>query len=224
MSDGDNTRQERGEQRECNRVLAHGNDPPGWLAGAKTQIRHQHAPLPFDLPSVRRKKLTVDFADGNQSSNGGSCCCGSPLAIASGGSAGETKAGPPLLARAAFGAPMIGLGQPSHGHAKQNHHMVMPSKEDVLLGLMLREAGGLPQCRPRRRWPPNCWIGHGGGLLREGPGGSTGTTGVRDAQSQPHATRVHRDGVVAPPSPRLRIGTTLASFDVVGEPPTCAGH
>jgi hypothetical protein len=28
-------------------------------------------PLPFDLPSVRRKKVTVDFAGGNQSSNGG---------------------------------------------------------------------------------------------------------------------------------------------------------
>src|SRR5215475_445402 len=28
-------------------------------------------PLPFDLPSVRRKKLTVDFEGGNQSSNGG---------------------------------------------------------------------------------------------------------------------------------------------------------
>ena len=28
-------------------------------------------PLPFDLPSVRRKKLTVEFAGGNQSSNGG---------------------------------------------------------------------------------------------------------------------------------------------------------
>jgi len=28
-------------------------------------------PLPSDLPSVRRKKLTVDFAGGNQSSNGG---------------------------------------------------------------------------------------------------------------------------------------------------------
>src|SRR5215470_2568282 len=27
--------------------------------------------LPFDLPSVRRKKLTVDFDGGNQSSNGG---------------------------------------------------------------------------------------------------------------------------------------------------------
>ena len=27
--------------------------------------------LPFDLPAVRRKKLTVDFAGGNQSSNGG---------------------------------------------------------------------------------------------------------------------------------------------------------
>ncbi len=28
-------------------------------------------PLPFDLPSVCRKKLTVDFNGGNQSSNGG---------------------------------------------------------------------------------------------------------------------------------------------------------
>jgi hypothetical protein len=27
--------------------------------------------LPFELPSVRRKKLTVDFDGGNQSSNGG---------------------------------------------------------------------------------------------------------------------------------------------------------
>jgi hypothetical protein len=27
--------------------------------------------LPFDLPSVGRKKLTVDFAGGNQSSDGG---------------------------------------------------------------------------------------------------------------------------------------------------------
>jgi hypothetical protein len=31
--------------------------------------------LPFDLPSVRRKKLTVDFSGDNQSSNGGLCCC-----------------------------------------------------------------------------------------------------------------------------------------------------
>jgi hypothetical protein len=30
-----------------------------------------YTPLPVDLPSVRRKKLTVDFAGGNQSSNGG---------------------------------------------------------------------------------------------------------------------------------------------------------
>jgi hypothetical protein len=37
----------------------------------KTQIWYQHAPLPFSLPSVRRKKLTIDFAGGNQSSNGG---------------------------------------------------------------------------------------------------------------------------------------------------------
>jgi Transposase DDE domain group 1 len=28
-------------------------------------------PLPFDLPSFQRKKLTVDFAGGNQSSDGG---------------------------------------------------------------------------------------------------------------------------------------------------------
>jgi hypothetical protein len=27
--------------------------------------------LPFELPSVRRKKLTIDFAGGNQSSAGG---------------------------------------------------------------------------------------------------------------------------------------------------------
>jgi Transposase DDE domain group 1 len=27
--------------------------------------------LPFDLPAVRRKKLTVDFAGGNQSSDAG---------------------------------------------------------------------------------------------------------------------------------------------------------
>jgi len=30
-----------------------------------------NTPLPFDLPSVRRKKLTVDFEGGNQSSDGG---------------------------------------------------------------------------------------------------------------------------------------------------------
>src|ERR1700674_5883905 len=39
-------------------------------------MRGQHSPsqrlmLPFDLPSVCRKKLTVDFIGGNQSSNGG---------------------------------------------------------------------------------------------------------------------------------------------------------
>src|ERR1700680_993153 len=28
-------------------------------------------PLPFDLPAVQRKKLTVDFGGGNQSSDGG---------------------------------------------------------------------------------------------------------------------------------------------------------
>jgi hypothetical protein len=28
-------------------------------------------PLPFDLPCIRRKKLTIDFAGGNQSSDGG---------------------------------------------------------------------------------------------------------------------------------------------------------
>jgi hypothetical protein len=41
---------------------------------------------------------------------GGSCCC-EPLAMASGGSAGETKAGPPHLARAVFGA-ILGMGPP----------------------------------------------------------------------------------------------------------------
>src|SRR5712672_2497785 len=30
-----------------------------------------NTPLPFDLPSVRRKKLTVEFEGGNQSSDGG---------------------------------------------------------------------------------------------------------------------------------------------------------
>jgi hypothetical protein len=37
--------------------------------------RHSHQTdetlLPFDLPAVRRKKLTVDFEGGNQSANGG---------------------------------------------------------------------------------------------------------------------------------------------------------
>jgi hypothetical protein len=32
---------------------------------------NDHKLLPFDLPSVCRKKLTVDFNGGNQSSNGG---------------------------------------------------------------------------------------------------------------------------------------------------------
>jgi Transposase DDE domain group 1 len=31
----------------------------------------QATPLPFDLPAVRRKKLTVDFDGGNQSSDAG---------------------------------------------------------------------------------------------------------------------------------------------------------
>ena len=31
----------------------------------------EDTPLPFDLPAVARKKLTVDFDGGNQSSNGG---------------------------------------------------------------------------------------------------------------------------------------------------------
>ena len=36
-----------------------------------TAVMTDDTPLPFDLPSVDRKKLTVDFAGGNQSSNGG---------------------------------------------------------------------------------------------------------------------------------------------------------
>ena len=32
---------------------------------------HQDIPLPFDLPAVSRKKLTIDFAGGNQSSDAG---------------------------------------------------------------------------------------------------------------------------------------------------------
>jgi Transposase DDE domain group 1 len=31
----------------------------------------EDTPLPFDLPAVGRKKITVNFAGGNQSSNGG---------------------------------------------------------------------------------------------------------------------------------------------------------
>jgi hypothetical protein len=39
---------------------------------AERHSRHdRRSPLPFDLSAVRRKKLTVDFGGGNQSSNGG---------------------------------------------------------------------------------------------------------------------------------------------------------
>jgi hypothetical protein len=39
---------------------------------AERHSRHDRRyTLPFDLPSVRRKKLTVDFDGGNQSSDGG---------------------------------------------------------------------------------------------------------------------------------------------------------
>jgi hypothetical protein len=31
----------------------------------------EDTPLPFDLPAVHRKKITVDFNGGNQSSNAG---------------------------------------------------------------------------------------------------------------------------------------------------------
>jgi hypothetical protein len=41
-------------------------------ASTARQGRHdRRTPLPFDLPAVCRKKLTVDFNGGNQSSNGG---------------------------------------------------------------------------------------------------------------------------------------------------------
>src|SRR5271154_2739207 len=36
-----------------------------------TAAMTEDTPLPFDLSAVRRKKLTVDFDGGNQSSNGG---------------------------------------------------------------------------------------------------------------------------------------------------------
>src|ERR1035438_4089043 len=39
-------------------------------------------------------------------------------------------------------------------------------KRTVPPGLVRREAGGRPQCRPRRRQRPNCRIGRGVGLLR----------------------------------------------------------
>ncbi len=38
---------------------------------AATAIMNTDTPLPFDLPAVRRKKLTVDFNGGNQSSDAG---------------------------------------------------------------------------------------------------------------------------------------------------------
>jgi hypothetical protein len=56
--------------------------------------------LPFDLPSVRRKKLTVDFAGGNQSSYGGLFAVargGAPargVPAAYGGDAGSARSGP----------------------------------------------------------------------------------------------------------------------------------
>jgi hypothetical protein len=36
-----------------------------------TAAMTEDTPLPFDLPAVDRKKITVDFAGGNQSSDGG---------------------------------------------------------------------------------------------------------------------------------------------------------
>jgi hypothetical protein len=36
-----------------------------------TAAMTEDTPLPFDLSAVRRKKLTVDFGGGNQSSDGG---------------------------------------------------------------------------------------------------------------------------------------------------------
>src|SRR5471030_3105941 len=39
-------------------------------------------------------------------------------------------------------------------------------KRTVPPGLVRREAGGRPQCRPRRRRHPNCRIGRGVGLLQ----------------------------------------------------------
>jgi hypothetical protein len=42
-----------------------------WWRSCATAAITDATPLPFDLPSVRRKKLTVDFDGGNQSSDGG---------------------------------------------------------------------------------------------------------------------------------------------------------
>jgi hypothetical protein len=59
-------------EREIN-----GANPQPGAAGSRVNQRSATAamtddmPLPFDLPAVRRKKLTVDFEGGNQSSNGG---------------------------------------------------------------------------------------------------------------------------------------------------------
>jgi hypothetical protein len=45
---------------------------PAGASSFPPSFRHEpHTPHPFDLPSVRRKKLTVDFNGGNQSSSGG---------------------------------------------------------------------------------------------------------------------------------------------------------
>jgi hypothetical protein len=48
--------------------------------------------LPFDLPAVRRKKLTVDFEGGNQPM-AVHCCCGrrSVMSVCAGGSRGRYR-------------------------------------------------------------------------------------------------------------------------------------
>ena len=53
------------KQGDGGRCTSRQNPPPA------TAAMNDDTLLPFDLPSVRRKKLTVDFAGGDQSSNGG---------------------------------------------------------------------------------------------------------------------------------------------------------
>jgi hypothetical protein len=42
-----------------------------WISSYATAAMTDATPLPFDLPSVQRKKLTADFESGNQSSDAG---------------------------------------------------------------------------------------------------------------------------------------------------------
>ena len=54
------------------RMVANSHRPLSGKRGASaTAAMNDDTLLPFELPSVGRKKLTIDFAGGNQSSDGG---------------------------------------------------------------------------------------------------------------------------------------------------------